>query len=101
MKSTIRIPLAPAEPMPELAEFLGPFRVHFTRSHGRHALDRLLTGLLTDLSNKNCDTVAASIPVTSVQQLQGCCPQRAGTKRTSTASATSKCFNCPAGETAS
>jgi len=71
MKSTIRIPQAPAEPMPELAEFLRPFQVHFLRSEGRHALDRYLTGLLTELPNKNCDTIAASIPGTSEQQLQG------------------------------
>src|SRR5947209_18202146 len=71
MKNTIRIPQAPLEPMPELAEFLKPFHVHFLRSEGRHALDRYLTGLLTELPNKNCDTIAASIPGTSEQQLQG------------------------------
>src|SRR3954469_2352618 len=71
MRSTIRIPQAPTKPMPELAEFLKPFRAHFTRSEGRHALDRYLTGLLTELPNKNCDTIAASIPGTSEQQLQG------------------------------
>jgi SRSO17 transposase len=54
-----------------LAEFLRPFHVHFLRSEGRHALDRYLTGLLTELPNKNCDTIAASIPGTSEQQLQG------------------------------
>ena len=57
--------------MPELAEFLNPFHAHFARSEGRHALDRYLTGLLTELPNKNCDTIAASIPGTSEQQLQG------------------------------
>src|SRR3954447_19509897 len=71
MENTIRIPQAPIEPMPELAEFLKPFHVHFLRSEGRHALDRYLTGLLTELPNKNCDTIAASIPGTSEQQLQG------------------------------
>jgi SRSO17 transposase len=71
MKHTIRIPQAPLEPMPDLAEFLRPFQVHFLRSEGRHALDRYLTGLLTELPNKNCDTIAASIPGTSEQQLQG------------------------------
>ena len=71
MKTTIRIPQAPAEPLPELAAFLEPFHVHFLRSEGRHALDRYLTGLLTELPNKNCDTIAASIPGTSEQQLQG------------------------------
>jgi SRSO17 transposase len=71
MRSSIRIPQAPTEPMPELAEFLKPYHGHFTRSEGRHALDRYLTGLLTELPNKNCDTIAASIPGTSEQQLQG------------------------------
>src|SRR3954454_12724123 len=71
MKNTIRIPQAPLKPIPELAEFLRPFHVHFLRSEGRHALDRYLTGLLTELPNKNCDTIAASIPGTSEQQLQG------------------------------
>src|SRR3954468_16653265 len=71
MRSTTRIPHAPTEPMPELAEFLRPFHIHFLRSEGRHALDRYLTGLLTELPNKNCDTIAASIPGTSEQQLQG------------------------------
>ena len=52
MKNTIRIPHAPTEPMPELAEFLRPFHIHFLRSEGRHALDRYLTGLLTELPNK-------------------------------------------------
>ena len=71
MKTTIRIPQASAEPLPELAAFLESFHVHFTCSEGRHALDRYLTGLLTELPNKNCDTIAASIPGTSEQQLQG------------------------------
>jgi SRSO17 transposase len=71
MKSTIRIPQAPTKPMPELAEFLKPFHPQFARSEGRHALDRYLTGLLSELPNKNCDTIAASIPGTSEQQLQG------------------------------
>src|SRR5437763_16675729 len=71
MMNTIRIPQAPLEPMPQLAEFLTPFHVHFRRSEGPHALDRYLTGLLTELPNKNCDTIAASIPGTSDQHLQG------------------------------
>ena len=71
MKTTIRIPQAPAEPLPELATFLEPFHVHFMRSEGRHALDRYLTGLLTELPNKNCDTIAQNVPGTSEQRLQG------------------------------
>jgi SRSO17 transposase len=57
--------------LPELAEFLAPFRVHFARSEGPHALERYLTGLLTEHPNKNCDTLAQIVPGTSAQQLQG------------------------------
>ena len=71
MKTTIRIPQAPEPPLPELATFLDPFRVHFARSEGPHARERYLTGLLTELPNKNCDTIAQSVPGTSEQQLQG------------------------------
>ena len=71
MKTTTRMPQAPTEPLPDLAEFLRPFQVHFARSEGRHALERYLTGLLTELPNKNCDTIAQAVPGTSEQQLQG------------------------------
>ena len=71
MKTTIRIPQAPEQPLPELATFLDPFRVHFARSEGPHALERYLTGLLTELPNKNCDTLAQVVPGTSEQRLQG------------------------------
>lgn len=46
MKTT-RIPHAPGTPLPELAEFLAPFRAHFQRGEGPRALERSLTGLLT------------------------------------------------------
>jgi SRSO17 transposase len=68
---TTRIPQAPSTPLPELAEFLAPFRVHFQRSEGRQALERYLTGLLTEPPNKNCDTLAQVVPGTSEQRLQG------------------------------
>ena len=70
MKTT-RIPHAPGTPLPELAEFLAPFRVHFHRSEGPQALERYLTGLLTEHPNKNCDTIAQVVPGTSEQHLQG------------------------------
>ena len=57
--------------MPDLALFLAPFRVHFARSEGPHALERYLTGLLTEHPNKNCDTIAQVVPGTSEQSLQG------------------------------
>ena len=70
MKTT-RIPHAPSTPLPELAEFLAPFRVHFKRSEGPQTLERYLTGLLTEHPNKNCDTIAQVVPGTSEQRLQG------------------------------
>ena len=70
MKTT-RIPHAPSTPLPGLAEFLAPFRVHFHRSEGPQSLERYLTGLLTEHPNKNCDTLAQVIPGTSEQRLQG------------------------------
>ena len=70
MKTT-RIPHAPSTPLPELAEFLDPFRVHFQRSEGPRTLERYLTGLLTEHPNKNCDTLAQAVPGTSQQRLQG------------------------------
>ena len=69
MKTT-RTPHAPSTPLPELAEFLAPFRVHFKRSEGRQTLERYLTGLLTEHPNKNCDTIAQVVPGTSEQRLQ-------------------------------
>ena len=70
MKTT-RIPHAPRTPLPELAEFLAPFRVHFQRSEGPQALERYLTGRLTEHPNQNCDTLAPIVPGTSEQRLQG------------------------------
>jgi SRSO17 transposase len=71
MKTTTRIPLATTEPLPALAQFLEPFHVHFARSEGPHALERYLTGLLTEHPNQNCDTLAQVVPGTSEQSLQG------------------------------
>jgi SRSO17 transposase len=71
MKTTKRVPLAPSKPMPELEAFLRPFHVHFQRSEATHALERYLTGMLTEHPNKNCDTIAQVVPGTSEQSLQG------------------------------
>src|SRR5919199_3661528 len=59
----------PAE-LPELHEFLASFQVRFRRPEGREALERYTTGLLTELPNKNCDTIAQAVPGTSEQRLQ-------------------------------
>jgi SRSO17 transposase len=60
---------SPAE-LPELQEFLASFEVRFRRPEGRAALERYMTGLLTELPNKNCDTIAQAVPGTSEQRLQ-------------------------------
>jgi SRSO17 transposase len=57
-------------PLPELEEFLSAFQVRFRRPEGEEALERYLTGLLTELPNKNCDTLAEAVPGTSEQRLQ-------------------------------
>src|SRR2546428_8516759 len=56
--------------LPELEEFLSTFKVRFRRPEGEAALERYLTGLLTELPNKNCDTMAEAVPGTSEQRLQ-------------------------------
>jgi SRSO17 transposase len=60
---------SPAE-LPELQEFLAAFQVRFHRPEGRAALERYTVGLLTELPNKNCDTIAQAVPGTSEQRLQ-------------------------------
>jgi hypothetical protein len=56
---------ASPDALPELQEFLAPFQVRFRRPEGREALERYTTGLLTELPNKNCDTMAQAVPATS------------------------------------
>jgi len=57
-------------PLPELDAYLSGFTLRFRRFEGEQALDRYLTGLLTDLANKNCDTMAQAVAGTSEQCLQ-------------------------------
>src|SRR5262249_38309710 len=71
MSKPNRLPRAPSTPLPELINFLQPFQDLFHRRENRTALERYLTGLLTDHPHKNCDTLAAIVPKTSEQQLQG------------------------------
>lgn len=65
-----RLPQAPSEPLPELAEFLAPFRLEFTFNRSFTSLERYLTGLLTEHPQKNCDTLAQVVPGTTQQNLQ-------------------------------
>lgn len=71
MDKTVRVPQVPNEPIAELEEFLEPFRVKFRRRESQAAVERYLTGLLSEHPNKNCDTLAELVPGTSEQQLQG------------------------------
>ena len=58
------------EALPELADFLRPFASLLRYRQSRESLERYVTGLLTDLSPKNCDTIAAAVAGTSTERLQ-------------------------------
>lgn len=71
MDQSPAVPHAPSEPLPELDEFLKPFHALFRRRESQTAMERYLTGLLTEHPAKNCDTLAEIVPGTNEQQLQG------------------------------
>jgi SRSO17 transposase len=62
------MPQAPRAPLPELAEFLAPFRVEFTQGPSAETLRQYVTGLLSEHPNKNCDTLSGVVPETNQQQ---------------------------------
>jgi len=64
------VPKASPDVLPELAIYLTPFAPLFRRSTSRASVERYLTGLLTDLERKNCDTIAAAVAGTSTECLQ-------------------------------
>jgi SRSO17 transposase len=64
------VPKASPDTLPELATYLTPFAPLFRRSTSRESVERYLTGLLTDLQRKNCDTIAAAVAGTSTERLQ-------------------------------
>jgi SRSO17 transposase len=64
------VPKASPDALPELAAYLEPFAPLFRRSTSRESVERYLTGLLTDLERKNCDTIAAAVAGTSTERLQ-------------------------------
>jgi SRSO17 transposase len=64
------VPKASPATLPELATYLAPFAPIFRRSTSRESLERYVTGLLTDLPRKNCDTIAAAVAGTSTERLQ-------------------------------
>src|SRR5437588_11191240 len=65
-----RVPKASPDALPELAAFLEPFAPLFRRHTSRDSMERYLTGLLTDLPHKTCDTIADVIAGTSIERLQ-------------------------------
>src|SRR6266567_3827769 len=65
-----RVPKASPEPLPELSTFLEPFAPLFRRHTSRDSMERYVTGLLTDLPHKTCDTIADVIAGTSIERLQ-------------------------------
>jgi SRSO17 transposase len=67
---TQAVPKASPDTLPELATYLAPFAPIFRRSTSRESLERYVTGLLTDLPRKNCDTIAAAVAGTSTERLQ-------------------------------
>jgi len=66
----ITVPKASPDPLPELAVFLAPVAPLFHRAESRTSLERYVTGLLTDLPRKTCDTIAAAVAGTSTERLQ-------------------------------
>src|SRR6266480_1993335 len=69
MKSNM-VPKASPDALPELAAFLEPFAPLFRRHTSRDSMERYVTGLLTDLPHKTCDTIADVIAGTSIERLQ-------------------------------
>jgi hypothetical protein len=59
----------PAE-LPELHEFSARVYVRFRRPEGQEALERYTTGLLTEVPNKNRDTLAQGVSGSSDQRWQ-------------------------------
>ncbi len=64
------VPKASSDPLPEISAFLEPFAPLFRRVQSQQSLERYVTGLLTDLDRKNCDTISAAVAGTSTERLQ-------------------------------
>src|SRR5215510_5114849 len=63
-----RMPQAPRDAMPELAEFLEPMRVHFTPAPSAETLRQSVTGMLSEHPKKNCATLPEVVPEPNQQQ---------------------------------
>ncbi|MBA2714551.1 MAG: IS701 family transposase [Rubrobacteraceae bacterium] len=64
------VPKASSDPLPEISAFLESFAPLFRRVQSQQSLERYVTGLLTDLDRKNCDTISAAVAGTSTERLQ-------------------------------
>jgi SRSO17 transposase len=73
-----RLPQVPQSPLPELAEFLAPLRVHFTPGPSAEPLRPYVSGWLSEHPNQNWDTLAVGMPEMSEQQLQYLLTDRIG-----------------------
>jgi SRSO17 transposase len=67
---TLTLPKGSPDPLPELAAFLEPFAPLFRRATSCRSLERYVTGLLTDLPRKNCETIAQAVANTELSHLQ-------------------------------
>jgi len=70
MEKITFIPKASSEPLPKLEAFLRPLASVFRRSTSTQSMERYVTGLLTDLEHKTCETIAAAVGGTSTERLQ-------------------------------
>src|SRR3712207_2349064 len=73
VEQPVQVPRAGPEPLPALSAYLRPFAPLFRHPQSRPtwaSLERYVTGLLTDLPRKNCDTIAAAVAGTTTERLQ-------------------------------
>jgi SRSO17 transposase len=70
MEKNTAIPKASSEPVPKLEAFLRPLASVFRRSTSTQSMERYVTGLLTDLEHKTCETIASTVAGTSTERLQ-------------------------------
>ena len=68
-----QVPRAGPTPLWAVDAYLHPFGALFRAARQRptwESLERSVTGLLTDLPRKNCDTIAAAVAGTTTERLQ-------------------------------
>lgn len=73
VEQPVQVPRAGPAPLPVLEAYLRPYASLFQRPQSRptwESVERYVTGLLTDLPRKNCDTIAAAVAGTTTERLQ-------------------------------